>query len=145
MINNIYLKSGYLLDPHTAVGMKVYEQYAVETRDDRATIVVSTASPFKFAASVLRAFPDVKISGQTDEFALLRKLSKNRVGQFILLYWIYMKNQYYMLVWPLKRKLNKNCLIFWELLFPEEVPKGKGRFFLAPLIEIKGLTKKNIV
>jgi len=76
MINNIYLKSGYLLDPHTAVGMKVYEQYAVETRDDRATIVVSTASPFKFAASVLRAFPDVKISGQTDEFALLRKLSK---------------------------------------------------------------------
>ena len=32
-IKETYLKSSYLLDTHTAVGMKVYQQYVVETGD----------------------------------------------------------------------------------------------------------------
>lgn len=52
-IQNIYKKYNYVLDPHTAVGMKVYEQYRTEKEDDTYTIITSTASPFKFAKSVL--------------------------------------------------------------------------------------------
>lgn len=46
---------GYLLDTHTAVAWNVYERYRRETGDDRRTIVVSTASPYKFAGSVCRS------------------------------------------------------------------------------------------
>ena len=45
----------YLLDPHTAVGLEVYNQYRRETGDTTPTLVVSTASPFKFATAVLSA------------------------------------------------------------------------------------------
>lgn len=54
-ILKIYKDYGYLLDPHTAVGMSVYHDYKERTGDGRYTIIASTASPFKFAASVLRA------------------------------------------------------------------------------------------
>ncbi|HHU77623.1 MAG TPA: hypothetical protein GXZ29_01880, partial [Clostridiales bacterium] len=39
----------------TAVGKWVYDSYRRETGDTAATILVSTASPFKFPADVLKA------------------------------------------------------------------------------------------
>ena len=45
----------YLIDPHTAVAFHVLEEYRKETGDDTVTVVVSTASPFKFCSSVLTA------------------------------------------------------------------------------------------
>ena len=45
----------YLIDPHTAVAFHVLEEYREETGDDTPTVVVSTASPFKFCDSVLDA------------------------------------------------------------------------------------------
>ncbi|MBR2278390.1 MAG: threonine synthase [Eubacterium sp.] len=45
----------YLCDTHTAVAVKVYENYVAETGDDIPTVVDSTASPYKFSKSVLCA------------------------------------------------------------------------------------------
>ncbi len=64
----------YLCDTHTAVAINVYKQY-VEQSGDRATptVIASTASPYKFAASVLQALEGGRPNG--DEFAMVESLS----------------------------------------------------------------------
>lgn len=54
-IKAVFEKYSYLCDTHTAVAMNVAEQYQAKTGDSRPMVVVSTASPYKFAASVLEA------------------------------------------------------------------------------------------
>jgi len=54
-INIVYKEHGYVLDPHTAVGWKVYMDYREKNDDDTYTVITSTASPFKFAETVLLA------------------------------------------------------------------------------------------
>jgi len=54
-INKYFTDYGYLCDTHTAVALNVYEQYLAETKDNRPTVIASTASPYKFAQSVLSA------------------------------------------------------------------------------------------
>ncbi len=54
-IAETFKERGYLLDPHTAVAVKVYGDYQRESGDETPTVVVSTASPFKFAEDVLSA------------------------------------------------------------------------------------------
>lgn len=54
-IRNSYKKYGYLPDTHTAVALKVLADYRARTGDGKKTVVVSTASPFKFGDSVLLA------------------------------------------------------------------------------------------
>ena len=62
----------YLIDTHTAVAYHVLDDYRSETGDATPTVVVSTASPFKFCDQVLRG-----IGGTADAFgpALIRRLS----------------------------------------------------------------------
>ncbi len=73
-IREVYDKAGYVLDTHTAVASAVYEKYRRETKDDTATLIVSTASPFKFTKSVIEA---VNPSCQdTDDFVLANALSE---------------------------------------------------------------------
>ncbi len=55
-IKRIYDKTGYLMDPHTAVAQCVYERYVKQTGDTTKTILLSTANPYKFASDVLGAF-----------------------------------------------------------------------------------------
>jgi threonine synthase len=75
MIGLIYQRYGYIMDTHTAVGMKVYEKYAAATGDSMKTVIVSTASPFKFNESVVRAIlGDDAVRGR-DELSLLQVLS----------------------------------------------------------------------
>lgn len=50
-IKGVFEGAGYLLDPHTAVGWKVWK----ELDEGRKTVIVSTASPYKFAGGVLNA------------------------------------------------------------------------------------------
>ena len=47
-IAEVYKSTHYLCDTHTAVAVNAYEQYLKETKDDTPTVVVSTASPYKF-------------------------------------------------------------------------------------------------
>ena len=62
----------YLIDPHTAVAFDVLRQYRQETGDDRVTLVVSTASPFKFCDSVLGA---LGVSHFAEGVAILEQLT----------------------------------------------------------------------
>ena len=55
IIGRVFAESGYLLDTHTAVAYGVLEDYRASEGDNTLTVVVSTASPFKFADSVLDA------------------------------------------------------------------------------------------
>lgn len=55
MITELYRKNGYLIDTHTAVGYRVYEDYIAYTGDRTPTLIASTASPYKFAGSVARS------------------------------------------------------------------------------------------
>ena len=54
-IGETYSEQGYLMDTHTAVAMAVYKDYVNQTGDHRPAVIVSTASPFKFSNSVLKA------------------------------------------------------------------------------------------
>lgn len=54
-IRTMFEKHGRLIDTHTAVAYNVLEKYREKTGDETYTVVVSTASPFKFAESVLAA------------------------------------------------------------------------------------------
>ena len=59
-IAKTFKERGYLLDPHTAVAVKVYGDYRRNSGDETPTVVVSTASPFKFAEDVLSAISSNK-------------------------------------------------------------------------------------
>lgn len=67
---------GYVIDTHTAVAKNVYDQYVIDTKDDRKTVIVSTASPFKFASSVLKAISSEDELISKDDFELLDILSE---------------------------------------------------------------------
>ncbi|MCL2884612.1 MAG: threonine synthase [Oscillospiraceae bacterium] len=55
VIRETFEQDHYLLDTHTAVAVQVYRAYRARTGDDTPTVIASTASPFKFSDSVLRA------------------------------------------------------------------------------------------
>ena len=72
-ISSVYSEHNYLIDTHTAVAVNVYNRYVKETGDDSVTLLASTASPFKFADSVLSALGiDINQGGEE----LLNILSK---------------------------------------------------------------------
>lgn len=52
-IEELYQKYQYVVDTHTAVGYRVYEDYVKATGDTTHTVIASTASPFKFTRSVV--------------------------------------------------------------------------------------------
>lgn len=62
------------MDTHTAVAASTYKKYVAETNDDAVTVIASTASPFKFARSVMDAInPEYD---KLDDFKLIDELSK---------------------------------------------------------------------
>lgn len=73
-IGKVFREYGYLSDTHTAVGLKVYEDYVQVTGDTAKTIIASTASPYKFTGSVLKAI--TKDSIPEDDFAQVELLAK---------------------------------------------------------------------
>lgn len=75
-IQCIYKDYGYVVDTHTAVGIDVYDKYVISTGDMTKTVIASTASPFKFNESVVKAiFGEQSIEGRS-EFQLLEVLSQ---------------------------------------------------------------------
>lgn len=73
-IKEVYEKTGYVLDPHTAVASRVRRKYVAETGDTAKTVIASTASPYKFTRSVMDAI-DEKYDAMSD-FALVDELEK---------------------------------------------------------------------
>ncbi len=78
-INAVYGKYSYTCDTHTAVAVKVYEDYKKATGDTTKTVIASTASPYKFSAAVLEALEgaesDIDEYAKVDRIAELSKLS----------------------------------------------------------------------
>jgi threonine synthase len=72
-IKEIFEKSKYLIDPHTAVAYAVYKKYVKETGDKTKTIIVATASPFKFTKNVMESIN--RRYEKSDDFELIEKMS----------------------------------------------------------------------
>ena len=73
-IKEVYDKEGYVMDTHTAVASCVCAQYREESGDETKCLIASTASPYKFVGSVMRAI-DAEYAGR-DEFELVDELEK---------------------------------------------------------------------
>lgn len=83
-IHDLYEKTGYVIDTHTAVAATVCNAYNAEHADGVKTLIASTASPYKFTRSVMNAI-DPKYDDMTD-FELideLSALSKTKIPQAI--------------------------------------------------------------
>lgn len=61
-IKTCFEQTGYLLDTHTAIGYGVYKEYQKTSGDETKTILLATASPYKFADSVYKALTDQSLS-----------------------------------------------------------------------------------
>jgi threonine synthase len=75
----VFEGQGYLLDTHTAVGFSGYERYLEATKDKTPALVVSTASPYKFAPSVLEALTGKAYEPTPETLVLLSDLTKTEI------------------------------------------------------------------
>lgn len=74
VIGRLWSEQHYLCDPHTAVAWSVAEQLDDELRGTGApTVVLSTASPYKFPAAVLSALGQ---PGSDNEFHMMNELAR---------------------------------------------------------------------
>lgn len=80
-IGKYFNEYGYLCDTHTAVALNVYEQYVKLTGDDKTTIIASTASPYKFAKSVLSAVSDKTGRDEFDTVNVLSEETKTEIPE----------------------------------------------------------------
>ncbi|MCD8105826.1 MAG: threonine synthase [Lachnospiraceae bacterium] len=71
-IRRVYGQCGYVLDTHTAVASSVYHTGFAQKCGDVPAVIASTASPYKFARSVMTAI-DPRYAGMED-FALIDEL-----------------------------------------------------------------------
>lgn len=70
LIGKTYKETGYVMDPHTACGAAAILKN--ENKED--TILLSTASPFKFPATVLKAL-NVEFKDEKDAFMKLQEIT----------------------------------------------------------------------
>ena len=73
-IHDIYEKYSYTCDTHTAVAVKVYNDYKAATGDETKTVIASTASPYKFSAAVLEALENG--TSDIDEYAKVDRIAE---------------------------------------------------------------------
>jgi len=70
----LWREERYLIDTHTAVAYSVYTDYLDKTGDDTKTLIVSTASPYKFAGSVAGA---IGVPAGENEYRTIENLAKD--------------------------------------------------------------------
>ena len=68
-IKDLYEKTGYIIDPHTGIAATVCNAYMAKENDETKTVVVSTASPYKFIRAVMTAIDESNAS--KDDFELI--------------------------------------------------------------------------
>ena len=72
-IRQLWEQEGYLCDTHTAVAVEVYRVYLAQSQEKVVpAVIASTANPYKFSASVLRALGAEQLS--SDDFQNLAAL-----------------------------------------------------------------------
>lgn len=75
-IKEVYDKTGYVIDTHTAVAVFVANEYRNKNTSHNKLLIASTASPFKFAGSVLKALENDKVENFTSEWDKIRELER---------------------------------------------------------------------
>lgn len=75
IMGRVYREFGYLCDPHTASGWAAAEDYVGSTGDNRPMVVLSTASPYKFPAAVLKAIGGDLSGSEFDQMKRLETLT----------------------------------------------------------------------
>lgn len=79
-IKEVFDKTGYVIDTHTAVAVFVANEYRNKNISNNKIIVASTASPFKFAGSVLNVLEgDKSFDSEWDKIAEVEKLSGTKL------------------------------------------------------------------
>jgi len=74
-IRALYDGYSYVIDPHTAVASSVYRRYRAASGDTTPAVIDSTASPFKFEGSVMKALgqktdlPDLELADRLSELS----------------------------------------------------------------------------
>lgn len=74
-VRDAFEKEKYLCDTHTAVALRVYEDYRARTKDTTPTVIASTASPYKFAPAILAALGE-PVDTADEPYALLERLER---------------------------------------------------------------------
>lgn len=74
-ILEVYDRTDNVVDTHTAVGFNIYNRYRQRSGDETKTVYVSTASPFKFSASVMDALRGEGYSDGKDIMEVMKELS----------------------------------------------------------------------
>jgi len=75
-IRDAFNSHRYIMDPHTAVGYRVYEDYCKKSGDKTVTVLNATANPCKFGSSVLEALRGRGYLQGKDEFTILHQLEE---------------------------------------------------------------------
>lgn len=75
-IRLVYERTHYVMDPHTAVGSCVLRRYRDQTRDQTPAVLVSTASPYKFAPDVAASLLGVQNVAGLDFLACAQKVEQ---------------------------------------------------------------------
>ncbi|MEE8807794.1 MAG: threonine synthase [Lactimicrobium sp.] len=71
-IRNTWEQEHVLIDPHTAVALHGLQQYKKETQDNRPSLVLSTASAYKFSHDVYKAITGKE---EEDDFKAMKDLN----------------------------------------------------------------------
>lgn len=74
-IKTLWEQERYLCDTHTAVAVRVYEDYRVRTGDTTPTVIASTASPFKFCRAVIEAIGGTLERDDVSQLDVLTRLT----------------------------------------------------------------------
>lgn len=75
-IRTVFEQERYLLDPHTAVASRALRDYRDRTQDETYTVLVATASPYKFSGDVLYALGGREAIAGLDPFQCAEELSR---------------------------------------------------------------------
>ncbi len=81
VIDRLYHQESYLMDTHTAVAVKVYENYREQSGDQTPTVIASTASPYKFCQSVITAIGGSVASDGTELLDQLHEMTGTPIPQ----------------------------------------------------------------
>lgn len=74
-IRGLFESFEYVCDTHTGVAYGVYNKYLAQCHDGARTVIVSTASPYKFPRGVLAAFAPERCGELSDDYSALSLLS----------------------------------------------------------------------
>lgn len=73
-IGKVYKEEGYLIDPHTAVAKNIVDKLGLEK-----TVILSTASPYKFSSSVLKALGEEISADEFENINILYEKTKVKI------------------------------------------------------------------